>query len=72
MLQPIESWILDNPVWAEGPVHIWLALWLLAFVGFRMRYGGDGAERLSRYWGLFVGSGILVFAWAFYAYSLTH
>lgn len=73
MLQPIESWVLQNPVWVDGPIRVWLALWIMAFFGLSLRYGsGEARDMLSRRWGLFIGSGIPVVAWAFYAYTVTH
>lgn len=67
-MEQVNAWILQNPLWVDGPLRVWLAFWMLVLVVHWMRYGrSHGSRRASRYSGLLVATGAVVTAWLFYA-----
>lgn len=70
-MEQVDAWILQNPLWVDGPLRIWLAFWMLVLVVHWMRYGMSHGRRMaSRYSGLLIATGVIVMAWSLYANSV--
>lgn len=71
-MQPVETWILQNPAWVEGPISIWMAGVILIMLAIAIRRGPrEAREIISRHPGLFFGTLIPAVAWALYGYAVT-
>ena len=70
-MQQIDAWILQNPLWVDGPLRIWLAGLLLLMVALAIRHGRrEAREIISRHPGWLLGSLIPVVAWALHGYAV--
>ena len=70
-MEPVETWILQNPIWVDAPIRIWIVVWMLVIVVHRLRRGSfHGRKLASRYGVLLITTGIAVFAWLIYGKSV--
>lgn len=70
-MQPVETWILQNPMWVDGPLRIWLLGLILLMLVLAIRHGRrEAREIISRHAGWVIGTLIPVVAWGLYGYTV--
>lgn len=70
-MEQVNAWVLQNPLWVDGPLRIWLAGLLLLMLALAIRHGRrEARDIILRHPVWLAGSLIPVVAWTIYGYTV--